>query len=91
MLMMLLSTSVLFVNCQLKTSAGQNCTQVLPTEGISLYYHSEVFATTAEPKDVEAFKYYCTNKLIFSIVEDLVSLRDTIKHGRWKQGSGHGP
>ena len=76
MLMMLLSTSALLVNSQLNAVGGLQCTQVFPTEGNSLYYHSEVFVTTAKPKDVEAFKYYCTNDLIFSIIEDLVSLRD---------------
>ena len=74
MMLMLLSTSALLVNSQLNTIGGVRCTQVLPTEGNSLYYHSEVFATTANPKHVEAFKYYCTNDLIFSTIEDLVSI-----------------
>ena len=71
MLMMLLGTSLL-VNSQPNINIG-GCTQVLQTEGNSLYYHSEVFETTARPKDVEAFKYYCTNDLIISTVKDLVS------------------
>lgn len=74
MLMVFLNSSSLLVNSQLNTNIG-GCTQVHPTEGNSLYYHSEVFAATARPKDVEAFKYYCTNDLIFSTIEDLVSLR----------------
>ena len=77
LLMMLLSTSSVLVNSQLNPNIG-GCTQVLPTEGNSLYYYSEVFETTARPKDVEAFKYYCTNDLIFSTIEDMVSLRDTM-------------
>ena len=72
-MLMLLSTSGLLVNSQLNTNGGIKCTQVFPTEGNSIYHHSEVFATTANPKHVEAFKYYCTNGLIFSTIEDLVS------------------
>ena len=92
MLMMLLSTSALLVNSQLNTNGGVNCTQAFPTEGNSLYYHSEVFAATAKPKDVEAFKYYCTNDLIFSKLEeiDLVSLR-VFSICRWEPCRGYDP
>ena len=41
-----------------------------PTEGNPLYSHSELFGDTATPKDVEAFKYYCINDLMVSIISD---------------------
>ena len=43
------------------------------SEGKSLYSHSEVFAGTAKPKNVEVFKYHCTINLTLSTVNDLVS------------------
>ena len=39
-----------------------------PTEGNSLYSHSEIFGNTATPTDVEAFKYFCTVNLTLSTI-----------------------
>ena len=39
----------------------------------SLYSHSEVFAATALPKNVEIFKYHCTINLTLSSVNEMVS------------------
>ena len=57
--------------------SNSNCSQVPsdPSEGNSLYSHSEIFGTAAMLKDVEAFKYYCTNQLILSTInKELVSI-----------------
>ena len=46
-----------------------------PIEGNLLYSHSKVFGTTATLNDVEAFKYYCTNRLIVSTINtEMVSI-----------------
>ena len=61
-------------NCNVP--ALSECASVVadPTEGNPLYSHSELFAATATPKDVEAFKYYCINDLMVSVIsEQLVS------------------
>lgn len=52
------------------------CSQVAsdPSEGNLLYSHSEIFGTAATLKDVESFKYYCTNQLILSTINELVSI-----------------
>ena len=47
------------------------CTQVFPTKGNSLYSHSEIFGAAIKPKDIDAFKYYCTNNLISFSLKDL--------------------
>ena len=61
-------------NCNVP--ALSECASIVadPTEGNPLYSHSELFAATAKPKDVEAFKYYCINDLMVSVIsEQLVS------------------
>ena len=68
---MLMIILCLLANSQPIINIG-GCTQVSPTEGNSLYYHSEVFGSSTRLKDVEAFKYYCINDLIFSIMKDQV-------------------
>ena len=55
---------------------NSSCSQVSsdPSEGNSLYSHSDIFGTAATLKDVEAFNYYCTNDLILSTInKELVS------------------
>ena len=57
--------------------SNSNCSQRAsePSEGNSLYSHSEIFGTAATLKDVETFKYYCTNQLILSTInKELVSM-----------------
>ena len=46
-----------------------------PTEGNLLYSHTQIFGNAATHRDVEAFKYYCTNDLISSIInQEMVSI-----------------
>ena len=54
----------------------QECRRVIanPTEGNPLYSHSELFGDTATPKDVEAFKFYCTINLMMSLIQQMVSV-----------------
>jgi len=63
-------------DCNIASLELSECASVVanPTEGNPLYSHSELFGATATPKDVEAFKYYCINDLMTTIIhEQLVS------------------
>ena len=63
-------------NCNIPSLELPECASVVddPTEGNPLYSHFELLGATATPIDVEAFKYYCINDLIVSIIrEKLVS------------------
>ena len=52
---------------------GRVKTDYNATGGNPLYSHSELFGAAATPTDVEAFKYYCINDLIATIIpEDVV-------------------
>ena len=59
-------------NCN--APALSECASVVadPTEGNPLYSHSELFGATATPKDVEAFKYYCINGLMVSLIHKAI-------------------
>ena len=76
---LLLLDNILFVNaasatanCKLPSLELSECASVVadPTEGNPLYSHSELFGANATPKDVESFKYYCSNDLIVSIITE---------------------
>ena len=53
----------------------QECNRVTANsiEGAPLYSHSGLFGATATPKDVKAFKFYCTINLIMSLIKEMVS------------------
>jgi len=68
-------SNLMLVNC-IQIIIGPNlsgCTQVFLTNNNSLYSHSEVFADTAKPSNVEIFKYHCTINLTLSTMDHLVS------------------
>ena len=52
----------------------QECNRVTAnsTEGGPLYSNSGLFRATTTPKDVKAFKFYCTVNLIMSLIEEMV-------------------
>ena len=54
-----------------------------PTEGNPLYSHSELFGATATPKDVEAFKYYCINDLMVSVISDELVSQEIVSTAIW--------
>jgi len=59
-------------NCNIPSLELSECRSVVadPTEGNPLYSHSELFGATATPKDVEAFKYYCINNLMVTVIRE---------------------
>ena len=69
-LMLLLLNSLIQLNANPVILPDSECSQVTSdsTKENSLYSHSEIFGTAATLKDVEAFKYYCTNDLIVSMI-----------------------
>ena len=54
-----------------------------PTEGNPLYSHSELFGATATPKDAEAFKYYCVNDLMVSVISDELVSQEIVSTAFW--------
>ena len=71
LLLLFISSIRLNANPVIISSKDNNsCFEVTSTKGNSLYYHSEIFGTSATVtlRDVEAFKYYCTNDLILSTI-----------------------
>ena len=92
---MTLQFSVTFLCCLALTSLDNTtlvnalklseCDSVVadPTEGNPLYSHSELFGAAATPKDVEAFKYYCINDLMVSMISDELVSQAIVSTAIW--------
>ena len=70
----LVNAAPVVANCNDPSLELSECASVVadPTEDNPLYSHSELFGAAATPKDVEAFKYYCINDLMVSIISEQI-------------------
>ena len=51
-------------------SNSTRCAQMHGNATTQLFFHSSIFADAATPNDVQAFKFYCTNYLMTSQIDE---------------------
>ena len=64
-------TTIVIVIIAVNTSFAITCSQVFvnPKDNNSLYFHSKIFSSDVTQNDIEAFKYYCANNKVASMID----------------------